>query len=119
MARSKQTIPHYYLSTTVDLRRAMGWMQSVNAGRPVTQRLVPAALLLKATAQAARDVPEMNGFYEDGSVPAERVGAPRRRGVAPHGRSSSRPPSTTPTRSRSMPSWTGCGTSSPGRAAGG
>lgn len=66
MARSKQTIPHYYLSTTIDLRRATGWTQSTNAGRPVTRRLVPAALLLKATARAARDVPEMNGFYQDG-----------------------------------------------------
>jgi pyruvate dehydrogenase E2 component (dihydrolipoamide acetyltransferase) len=65
MARSKQTIPHYYLSTTIDLRRARGWMQAVNAGRTVTRRLVPAALLLKAAARAARDVPELNGFYED------------------------------------------------------
>jgi pyruvate dehydrogenase E2 component (dihydrolipoamide acetyltransferase) len=40
-------------------------MQATNAGRPVTERLVPAALLLKATARAATDVPEMNGFWTD------------------------------------------------------
>jgi pyruvate dehydrogenase E2 component (dihydrolipoamide acetyltransferase) len=67
MTRSKQTIPHYYLSTTIDLRRATGWLQAANAGRPVTRRLVPAALLLKAAARAGRDVPELNGFYEDGA----------------------------------------------------
>ena len=67
MTRSKQTIPHYYLCTTIDLRQAMAWMQSTNAGRPVTRRLVPAALLLKAAARAARDVPGMNGFFEDGT----------------------------------------------------
>jgi pyruvate dehydrogenase E2 component (dihydrolipoamide acetyltransferase) len=67
MSRSKRTIPHYYLSTTIDLRRAMGWLQQVNAGRPITSRLVPAALLLKATALAARDVPEMNGQWTDGT----------------------------------------------------
>lgn len=65
MSRSKRTIPHYYLSTTLDLRAAVGWMQSVNAQRPVASRLVPSALLLKAAALAAKDVPEVNGFFED------------------------------------------------------
>ncbi|MGZ4508048.1 MAG: dihydrolipoamide acetyltransferase family protein [Blastococcus sp.] len=65
MARSKKEIPHYYLTTTLDLRVALDWMRSTNAGRPVTERLVPAALLLKATAVAARDVPDMNGFWTD------------------------------------------------------
>ena len=67
MSRSKQTIPHYYLSTTLDLRAAVGWMQTVNAQRPVASRLVPSALLLKAAALAAKDVPEVNGFYVDGA----------------------------------------------------
>ena len=66
MSRSKQTIPHYYLSATLDLRAAVGWMQAVNAQRPVASRLVPSALLLKAAALAAKDVPEVNGFYVDG-----------------------------------------------------
>ncbi|BCW65611.1 acetyltransferase component of pyruvate dehydrogenase complex [Arthrobacter sp. NicSoilB4] len=66
MSRSKKTIPHYYLSTTLDLRAAVEWMQSVNAQRPVASRLVPSALLLKAAALAAKDVQEVNGFYDDG-----------------------------------------------------
>ncbi|WP_160668150.1 dihydrolipoamide acetyltransferase family protein [Pseudarthrobacter sp. ATCC 49987] len=66
MSRSKKTIPHYYLSTTLDLRAAVGWMQSVNAQRPVASRLVPSALLLKAAALAAKEVPEVNGFFDDG-----------------------------------------------------
>ncbi|AXJ09755.1 2-oxo acid dehydrogenase subunit E2 [Arthrobacter sp. PM3] len=77
MARSKQTIPHYYLSTTLDLAAAVAWMQSVNAHRPVAGRLVPSALLLKAAALAARDVPEVNGFYGDGGFrpsPAVHLG---------------------------------------------
>ncbi|QCB95687.1 2-oxo acid dehydrogenase subunit E2 [Arthrobacter sp. PAMC25564] len=74
MARSKKTIPHYYLSTTVDLRAAVAWMQSVNAQRPVAARLVPSALLLKAAALAAKEVPEVNGFYDDGGFrPSARV----------------------------------------------
>lgn len=77
MSRSKQTIPHYYLSTTVNLQAAIDWMRSTNAQRPVTARLVPAALLLKACALAARDTPEVNGFYTDGQFrpsPAVHLG---------------------------------------------
>lgn len=65
MSRSKKSIPHYYLSTTMDLRAATAWLQSANAQRPIAERVVPAALLLKSTALAAREVPEMNGFYVD------------------------------------------------------
>ncbi|MBT1001957.1 2-oxo acid dehydrogenase subunit E2 [Paenarthrobacter sp. DKR-5] len=74
MAKSKKSIPHYYLSTTLDLRAAVGWMQEVNARRPVSARLVPSALLLKAAALAAREVPEMNGFYTNGAFrPSDSV----------------------------------------------
>jgi len=67
MARSKKTIPHYYLSTTRDLRAALAWMEQYNSARPIAERLVPAALLPKASALAARDVPEVNGFFTEGS----------------------------------------------------
>jgi pyruvate dehydrogenase E2 component (dihydrolipoamide acetyltransferase) len=65
MSRSKKTIPHYYLSTTLDMAASVAWMQSVNLQRPVSSRLVVSALLLKAAALAAKDVPEVNGFYVD------------------------------------------------------
>jgi pyruvate dehydrogenase E2 component (dihydrolipoamide acetyltransferase) len=65
MSRSKKTIPHYYLSTTLDMAASVAWMQSVNLERPVSSRLVVSALLLKAAALAAKDVPEVNGFYVD------------------------------------------------------
>ncbi|MFI9025171.1 2-oxo acid dehydrogenase subunit E2 [Streptomyces sp. NPDC053560] len=66
MARSQREIPHYYLSRTVDLTRAMTWMNAYNRDRPVSQRLLPACLLLKAAARAAREVPETNGHWTDG-----------------------------------------------------
>ena len=66
MARSKKSIPHYYLSTTLDLGAGLAWMQRANAGRPVAGRLVPAALLFKAAALVAREVSEVNGFFVDG-----------------------------------------------------
>lgn len=67
MSRSKKEIPHYYLSTTLDLAAAMAWMQAANQQRPVSSRLVPSALLLKATALAAKEVPDMNGFFTKGA----------------------------------------------------
>jgi len=66
MARSKREIPHYYLAETVPMRRALDWLRVANEQRPVTARLLPAALLLKAVAVAVRAVPEMNGLFVDG-----------------------------------------------------
>lgn len=65
MARSKREIPHYYLALDIDLSRPMAWLTEENVRRPMTERLLPAALLVKATALALRDVPEMNGFWQD------------------------------------------------------
>ena len=66
MARSKREIPHYYLSTTIDLQPALDWLAAQNAQRPITERLLPAALLLKATARALERFPELNGTWEEG-----------------------------------------------------
>jgi len=74
MARSKREIPHYYLSTTVDLAAATRWLRELNLRLPVAERLVPAALLLKAAALAAREVPQLNGFWTaSGFTPAPAV----------------------------------------------
>jgi pyruvate dehydrogenase E2 component (dihydrolipoamide acetyltransferase) len=65
MARSKREIPHYYLASSVELRRALTWLEAANRERPPTERLLPAVLLLKATALALGKVPELNGFWEN------------------------------------------------------
>ena len=67
MGRSKREIPHYYLAHTVDLGRALSWVEQFNAAQPVPQRLLPAVLLLKASALALRQVPQLNGTYTDGA----------------------------------------------------
>ncbi|MEV0494396.1 dihydrolipoamide acetyltransferase family protein [Streptomyces atratus] len=74
MTRANRDIPHYYLSTTIDLAAATTWMLNRNANSPVGERLVPAALLLKSVALAARQVPELNGHWTDDEfVPANEV----------------------------------------------
>jgi pyruvate dehydrogenase E2 component (dihydrolipoyllysine-residue acetyltransferase) len=74
MARSKREIPHYYVSNTVDLGAATTWLRERNRTLDMSQRLVPAALLLRATALAARQVPELNGYWtQEHFVPGTAV----------------------------------------------
>ena len=70
MARSKREIPHYYLSTSIDMRRALDWVAAENAKRPVTQRLLYSALLIRAVALALRGTPDLNGFWIDDAFKA-------------------------------------------------
>jgi pyruvate dehydrogenase E2 component (dihydrolipoyllysine-residue acetyltransferase) len=74
MARSKREVPHYYLSTHIDMSRALAWLAAENLNRPVTRRLLYAAPLLKAVAVAIHEIPEMNGYWIDGAFkPADGV----------------------------------------------
>ncbi len=74
MTRSKREIPHYYLSTAIDMGPAMTWLAKSNAARSVTDRLLPGVLLIKAVALALKEIPELNGFWRDGrAVPSEAV----------------------------------------------
>jgi len=65
MSHSKREIPHYYLATHIDLDKSLSWLEAVNAERSISRRILPAALLLKATALALREVPELNGHWID------------------------------------------------------
>ncbi|MCK6426538.1 MAG: 2-oxo acid dehydrogenase subunit E2 [Burkholderiaceae bacterium] len=63
MARSKREIPHYYLSSTIDFTAAQQALDAYNAPRAASERLLPAVLLLEATARALVEVPQLNGFW--------------------------------------------------------
>ncbi|MFP3901281.1 MAG: 2-oxo acid dehydrogenase subunit E2, partial [Acidimicrobiia bacterium] len=73
MSRSNREIPHYHLATTIDMATALDWLRAANERRPVAERLLPGALLLKATALAATEVPAMNGHWDDGFRPSSAV----------------------------------------------
>lgn len=64
MARSNREIPHYYLTRDIDVSRAMAWLEAHNAAVGVTDRLLPVVVLLKATALALREAPDLNGTWE-------------------------------------------------------
>ncbi|WP_397412022.1 dihydrolipoamide acetyltransferase family protein [Polaromonas sp.] len=76
MSRSKREIPHYYLSDTIPMAAALAWLQQRNKGVAITERMLPAVLLLHAVAVALRRAPQLNGFYRDGEFqPATAVHA--------------------------------------------
>lgn len=68
MARSKREIPHYYLTADVDMTPALAWLERENLSRGLAERILPAALLLRAIATSVRDVPEVNGFFVEGAL---------------------------------------------------
>ncbi|MFA6986024.1 MAG: dihydrolipoamide acetyltransferase family protein [Arenimonas sp.] len=74
MARSWREIPHYFVSSTLDLSPMLDWLQKENGQRPMAQRLHYAAPLIRAIALALKATPVLNGHYgEHGFVPAANV----------------------------------------------
>jgi pyruvate dehydrogenase E2 component (dihydrolipoamide acetyltransferase) len=65
MARSNREIPHYYLSTQIDVSKSLAWLERFNQQRSIENRVLPIALLLKAVARGLVLVPELNGFWID------------------------------------------------------
>lgn len=77
MAHSKREIPHYYLATAVDMLASTRWLEAYNASQPPEKRLLMSALIFKAVANALRDFPEMNGYFQEGTYqpsPAVNLG---------------------------------------------
>jgi len=66
MTRSKREIPHYYLGSEIEVERALQWLEDFNASRPLAERVLFAALALRAVALALREVPDLNGQFVDG-----------------------------------------------------
>jgi pyruvate dehydrogenase E2 component (dihydrolipoamide acetyltransferase) len=68
MTHSKREIPHYYLSTTIDMDATLRWLTRQNAGRQVVDRLLPGVIVLKAVAMALKQFPELNAVWENDRV---------------------------------------------------
>ena len=68
MTRSKQTIPHVYLTQTMDIQDATDWLAARNADRPPTERLLLGALFVRAATIAASRVKVLNGHYTDDAL---------------------------------------------------
>jgi len=74
MAKSHREIPHYYVSSTIDVSLLMGWLEAENERRSLPARLLYAVPLIRALALALAETPELNGHYIDGRfLPATHV----------------------------------------------
>ncbi|WP_151613402.1 2-oxo acid dehydrogenase subunit E2 [Sinorhizobium alkalisoli] len=74
MLRSQREIPHYWVSHAIDATPLLDWVGAANAGRRAKNRLLYLAPLMKATALALKDVPDLNGHYgERGFRPSSAV----------------------------------------------
>ncbi len=74
MSRSKREIPHYYLSTDIDVTRVVNWIESENLKRSISDRILPVVPFMRAISMALNEVPELNGFWVDGeSRPSSAV----------------------------------------------
>jgi len=77
MSRSAREIPHFHLAREIDMGVATQWLTEENEKKPVAGRLLYVVLLIKATALALREVPELNGRWNEGRVvenPAVNIG---------------------------------------------
>jgi pyruvate dehydrogenase E2 component (dihydrolipoamide acetyltransferase) len=74
MERANREIPHYHLGETVDVEQTLTWLAERNADRPPTERILPAALVLKATALALQEYGDLNGYWiDDAFQPGEGI----------------------------------------------
>lgn len=74
MERSHREIPHYWVDLEIDVEDTLIELERANAGRPVRERILPAARLLRAVVAAAVAVPDLNGWWiDDAFVPATGV----------------------------------------------
>jgi pyruvate dehydrogenase E2 component (dihydrolipoamide acetyltransferase) len=74
MARANREIPHYYLALDIELGSALEWLRGHNRAIPVAERVLPAAMLLRAVVLATQAVSQLNGYWiDDRFVPGDGV----------------------------------------------
>jgi pyruvate dehydrogenase E2 component (dihydrolipoamide acetyltransferase) len=72
MALSKTTAPHFYLTTEIDMERALSMRQSLNELAADEAKISFNDMILKAVANALRQFPPMNVSYADETIRAHQ-----------------------------------------------
>jgi pyruvate dehydrogenase E2 component (dihydrolipoamide acetyltransferase) len=72
MTLSKTTTPHFYLSTDIEMGRAIGMRQALNELAPDESKISFNAMILKAVANALRQLPQMNVSYANETIRAHQ-----------------------------------------------
>ena len=63
MTESKTTVPHFYVTTEVDMAPALALRKEINALIPEDAKVTVNDMILKAAALALRDFPNLNASY--------------------------------------------------------
>ena len=78
MTQSKQTVPHFYITNSVLMDDALTLRKHFNQDLPQDQQITVNDMVMKATALALRDFPNLNASYIDDRIvnhPEIHVGA--------------------------------------------
>lgn len=63
MTESKTTVPHFYVTTEIDMGPAMALRQQINAALPEDEKVSVNDLIVKAAALALRQFPNLNASF--------------------------------------------------------
>src|SRR5690606_23349954 len=63
MTESKTTVPHFYVTTAVDMDAALALRKQINELLPEEQKVTVNDLIVKAAALALRDFPNINASF--------------------------------------------------------
>ena len=74
MVESKQTVPHFYVTSQIDMAAALDMRKKINEGLPEDQKVTVNDLVVKAVALALRKFRNLNShYYGDQIVRYERI----------------------------------------------
>jgi pyruvate dehydrogenase E2 component (dihydrolipoamide acetyltransferase) len=68
LSESKQSIPHYYLSTTINMSRILESRKDINANANGSFKISVNDFIIKASALAMRHVPEVNSSWQNSFI---------------------------------------------------
>jgi len=63
MVESKTTVPHFYITTEIDMAPALALRKQINESLPDEQKVTVNDLIVKAAALALRDFPNLNAAF--------------------------------------------------------
>lgn len=63
MTNSKTTVPHFYVTTEIDMAAALALRKQINAALPEDEKVTVNDLIVKAAALALRDFPNINASF--------------------------------------------------------
>lgn len=68
MIESKTTVPHFYVTSAVDMNAALALRKQVNAMLPDEEKVTVNDLIVKAAALTLRDFPNLNASYNGDTI---------------------------------------------------